>query len=82
MFLAFARVLIGERDEYLAQTIYDIARVVGNGGGGMGGKEGRERPRIIAVVGAGHLVGIQKHLSNGGNPPWPSYTYIPSLMSL
>ena len=79
MFLAFARVLIGERDEYLAQTIYDIARVVGNGGvasGGSGGG-GRERPRIVAVVGAGHLVGIQKHLANGGDPPWSSATYIP-----
>jgi hypothetical protein len=56
---AFAKVLIEERDEYLSQTIFEIARVVNQSGG-------QKRIRIVAVVGAGHLSGIQKCLAVGG----------------
>jgi pheromone shutdown protein TraB len=58
---AFAKVLIEERDEYLAQTIFEIARVVGQNGGGD-----RGRTRVMAVVGAGHLEGIKNCLAAGG----------------
>lgn len=56
---AFAKVLIEERDEYLSQTIFEIARVVNHSGG-------QKRIRIVAVVGAGHLSGIQRCLAAGG----------------
>ena len=72
---SFAKVLIEERDEYLAQTIYEIARVVGGLRGGMGMRTQRyvdrfgttrygvpSKPRVLAVVGAGHLAGIQVRL--------------------
>lgn len=58
---AFAKVLIEERDEYLAQTIFEIARMVDQNGGG-----GRGRTRVMAVVGAGHLEGIKNCLAAGG----------------
>lgn len=69
---SLANVIINERDEYLAQTICEIARVgfssrhtssysmsdhrIGQAG----------RGKILAVVGAGHLPGIKKWLDIGG----------------
>jgi pheromone shutdown protein TraB len=60
---AIAQVIISERDEYIAQSLCEIAAV--------GFRQGRGwaptgRCAIVAVVGAGHLVGIQKHLAAGG----------------
>ena len=63
---AFAKVLIEERDEYLSQTIYEIARVVGKGYGQTQATSGMRRTRVMAVVGAGHLAGIQRCLAAGG----------------
>ena len=63
---AFAKVLIEERDEYLSQTIFEIARVVGQGYGQSQSTHTRRRTRVMAVVGAGHLAGIQRCLAAGG----------------
>ena len=60
---ALAKVLIEERDEYLAKTIHDIAREVGHSRNSV---IGMKRSRIMAVVGAGHLAGIQRCLAAGG----------------
>jgi pheromone shutdown-related protein TraB len=43
-----AEVLIHERDEYIAQRIFDESK----------------KGRVLAVVGAGHLKGIEQHLQN------------------
>jgi len=54
-----AEVIINERDEYMSQTICEIARV--------GFRPPYSRPkRIVAVVGAGHLIGLQRILIAGG----------------
>ena len=58
---SFAQVLIEERDEYLAQTISEIARLVSKSYG-----NDRGRTRIMAVIGAGHLAGIKNCLAAGG----------------
>lgn len=49
-------VLIDERDEYMAQKIKDSILLLK--------KKKKAKPKILAVVGAGHLEGIQKHLSS------------------
>ena len=59
-----AAVMIGERDEYLAQTLFEIARCMAQGYGST--DTGNKRIRVVAVVGAGHLIGIQKYLTAGG----------------
>jgi len=43
-----AMVLISERDQYIAQKIYEESK----------------KGKVVAVVGAGHLNGIKKHLEN------------------
>ena len=69
---SFADVIIAERDEYLSQTLHEIADV--GFGGRYLGKQPREgngvlsrdrKNSIVAVIGAGHLLGVQKHLSQG-----------------
>ncbi|RYG67907.1 hypothetical protein EON64_06405 [archaeon] len=54
---AFADVVIFERDEYLSQTINEIAK--------RGFSKGTKDGSILAVVGAGHLQGIEKQLLKG-----------------
>jgi pheromone shutdown protein TraB len=70
----FADVIINERDEYISQTLFEISRV--------GFRQQyhhhhhrsqyvslpteQPRGRVVAVVGAGHLPGIQRWLSAGG----------------
>ena len=57
-----AEVIIHERDEYLAQTVIETARV-----GIRAPKFGpHRRGRIVVVIGAGHLQGVQNHLATGG----------------
>jgi pheromone shutdown protein TraB len=63
----FAEVIINERDEYISQTVLEIARV------GFGplihlAKDLplSKRGRVVAVVGAGHLKGIKKWIHTGG----------------
>lgn len=72
----FANIIVGERDEYIAQTLLEIARV----GFGDSSKiiaafdaaaaAGRPAPalrgRIVAVCGAAHLAGVQRCLAAGG----------------
>jgi pheromone shutdown-related protein TraB len=43
-----AKVLISERDQYIAQKIYEES----------------QKGKVVAVVGAGHINGIKKHLEN------------------
>jgi pheromone shutdown-related protein TraB len=43
-----AKVLISERDQYIAQKIFDESK----------------KGKVLAVVGAGHINGIKKHLEN------------------
>jgi len=43
-----AKVLISERDQYIAQKIYEESK----------------KGKVVAVVGAGHIDGIKKHLEN------------------
>ncbi len=43
-----AKVLISERDQYIAQKIYEESK----------------KGKVVAVVGAGHINGIKKHLEN------------------
>mmetsp|Transcript_40461 Transcript_40461/g.41279 ORF Transcript_40461/g.41279 Transcript_40461/m.41279 type:complete len:776 (+) Transcript_40461:178-2505(+) len=52
--------VISERDEYMAQTLCEIARV------GFGPGPHKEPCVVVAVVGAGHLTGIQKWVKCGG----------------
>lgn len=57
-----AEVVIHERDEYLAQSAIETARV-----GYRYGRFGQHRRgRIVVVIGAGHLQGVQKWLDAGG----------------
>ena len=57
-----AEVVIHERDEYLAQSAIETARV-----GYRHGRFGQHRRgRIVVVIGAGHLQGVQKCLDAGG----------------
>jgi len=60
-----ADVVITERDAYLARTIADVASL-GFGVLPPPGTVLPHRGRIVAVVGAGHLVGIRRHLMYGG----------------
>eukprot|EP01040_Poterioochromonas_malhamensis_P012096 gene12096-13225_t len=79
---AFAKVVISERDEYLAQTLYEVANIAfeknkrpssrditstpGNGivgGSTSSGMGGTQKGRIVVVIGAGHLHGVQKNLA-------------------
>ncbi|KAJ1412337.1 TraB family-domain-containing protein [Ochromonadaceae sp. CCMP2298] len=62
---AVARVLISERDEYLSQTLCEIAKVGFGVPPPLGSKIYR-KGKILAVVGAAHLPGIERHLMGGG----------------
>lgn len=62
LFPTFADVIINERDEYLCQTLCEIARV----GFRPGQCQPQQRGCIVAVVGAGHLPGIQRWMAAGG----------------
>ena len=64
---AFAKVIISERDEYLSQSIIEIAKVgFGRTPPVSSGAVYSKKGKILAVVGAGHLMGIRHHLMNGG----------------
>jgi pheromone shutdown protein TraB len=63
-----AEVVIAERDEYLAQTVCEIAKT---GFGVQPPQAGAEvtyfqKGIILAVVGAGHMAGIRRHIAAGG----------------
>lgn len=68
---AVANVIIAERDGYIAQTLCEIARI-GFGADPLGRfgtsvyHPAFRKGRIVAVVGAGHLQGIQNHIAAGG----------------
>lgn len=66
-FPGLADIIINERDEYLAQSILEVARELTLQH--LGGTNTPVLNRIVVVVGAGHLVGIQKCLQNGGVSP-------------
>lgn len=55
-----ADTIIHERDEYMAQTLLEIARV------GFGSGHRRQAGKVVAVLGAGHLIGVQRLLEAGG----------------
>jgi pheromone shutdown protein TraB len=59
-----ATVLIDERDEFLAQTISDAVKDISNSE--LRKPPALKRARVMAVVGAGHLAGMQRCLSAGG----------------
>jgi pheromone shutdown protein TraB len=59
----FADIIINERDEYIAQTICEIARV---GFNRLRQENNQLIGKIVVIVGAGHLKGLQKWLSLGG----------------
>eukprot|EP01034_Spumella_vulgaris_P025153 gene25153-31576_t len=63
-----ARVIIDERDEYIAQTLCEIAKTGFGSHSVSGGAEANiiRKGLIVAVVGAGHLAGIQRHIQAGG----------------
>ena len=58
---ALAEVVIFERDAYLARTIADVA-TLGFGKLPLSGVPITRRGKVLAVVGAGHLGGIRRHL--------------------
>ncbi|MDR2517273.1 MAG: TraB/GumN family protein [Spirochaetaceae bacterium] len=58
---AVKETLIDERDRYLAAKIW-TAMAVSATAARTGGNGGEKTPRVIAVVGAGHLAGIAAHL--------------------
>ena len=62
----FASVVISERDEYIAQTICEIAQI-GFGQLPPPGTHFYRKGKIVAVVGAGHLSGIERCLLAGGS---------------
>lgn len=59
-----ATVLIDERDEFLAQTISDTVKDISNIE--LRKSPAQRRARVMAVVGAGHLAGMQRCLAAGG----------------
>jgi pheromone shutdown protein TraB len=59
-----ATVLIDERDEFLAQTISDAVKDISNSE--LRKPPTQKRARVMAVVGAGHLAGMQRCLAAGG----------------
>eukprot|EP01032_Pedospumella_encystans_P009048 gene9048-10684_t len=58
---ALAEVVIFERDAYLARTIADVA-TLGFGKLPLAGAPITRKGKVLAVVGAGHLGGIRRHL--------------------
>jgi pheromone shutdown protein TraB len=59
-----ATVLIDERDEFLAQTISDTVKEISISE--LRKPPTQKRARVMAVVGAGHLAGMQRCLGAGG----------------
>lgn len=53
------RALIAERDQYMAAALREEAA-----------RDGRQ-PRVLAVVGAGHLAGLERHLREDAEAPAP-----------
>jgi pheromone shutdown-related protein TraB len=68
-------ILIDERDRYLAANIWSAAN-----GMAVSMADSGKNDSILAVVGAGHLRGIQEHLNKfaAGNPP-PSLDQLESI---
>ncbi len=66
---ALYRTVIAERDEYMAAKLRAIAQ--GTAAGDVAGEESAQpRPReVLAVVGAGHLQGIARHLTEDTRAP-------------
>jgi pheromone shutdown protein TraB len=62
---SFADVIINERDEYLAQTVCEISRLCS---AEKARRPSTERRCVVAVIGAGHLGGVTRHLEAGGVP--------------
>ncbi len=63
-------VIIDERDQYLSEMIARAARDLANTGG-------RKKKRILAVLGAGHLPGVERLLLNGEKQDLESLLEIP-----
>lgn len=61
---SFAEVLITERDEYLSQSIIQTVKI----GFTQNYKSFYPTGNVLAVIGAGHLPGIQRNLKVGGVP--------------
>ena len=59
---AFADIIINERDEYIAQTICEIARVGFNRNSDIT-SDGSKIGKVVVVVGAGHLKGCLLYTS-------------------
>lgn len=76
---ALYRTVIAERDEYMAAKLRAIAQ--GTAAGDVAGEESAQlRPReVLAVVGAGHLQGIARHLAEDTRAP---ETLCPALESV
>jgi pheromone shutdown protein TraB len=60
-----AEMLMNERDEYIAQTIHEIART-GLSAPPPSQKSHSGKRRILAVLGAAHLSGVQRRILGGG----------------
>ena len=55
---SLSTIIINERDEYIAQTLCEVARIAST--------IDKKNRTIVAVVGAGHLPGIKKWLLCNG----------------
>jgi len=62
----FAEIIVSERDEYIAQTLLEIARVGFGDAAHKSPHTHRGRGRVLAVCGAAHLAGVQRCLAAGG----------------
>lgn len=58
---ALSEVIIRERDEYLSQVVSELLRLVYGYRPGLPQREGK----VVVVVGAGHLTGMQECLKRG-----------------
>lgn len=54
----FSEVVVRERDEYLAQSLVSLSDSLK--------KDTLKTPKILAVLGAGHLIGVKNYLYRGG----------------
>ena len=69
----FANVVITERDEYITQSIYEVAKV------GFSKISPSRSGKIVVVVGAGHLCGIKDCIAAGNI--YLQYISVDSLLS-
>jgi pheromone shutdown protein TraB len=58
---ALSEVIIRERDEYLSQVVSELLRLANGYRPGLSQRE----VKVVVVVGAGHLVGMQECLKRG-----------------